>query len=100
MPGTRSRATGPDFVEAVVGVIRGLRPGEISTYGEVAREAGYPGAARAVGHLLATGADVPWWRVVAANGRLVPGNEAEHGRRLRAEGVEVQAGRVRWPREG
>src|SRR5688572_11384376 len=100
MPGTGRRAGGPDFVEAVLAVIRGLSPGEISTYGEVAREAGYPGAARAVGHLLAAGADVPWWRVVAGNGRLVPGNEAEHTRHLRAEGVEVQAGRVRWPREG
>jgi methylated-DNA-protein-cysteine methyltransferase related protein len=100
MPRTGSRAAGPDFEEAVLSVIRGLGPGEISTYGEVAREAGYPGAARAVGHLLSAGADVPWWRVVAANGRLVPGNEAEHTRRLRAEGVEVQVGRVRWPREG
>ena len=48
----RERATGPDFVEAVIRVIRDLDAGEISTYGEVAREAGYPGAARAVGHLL------------------------------------------------
>ena len=100
MPGTERRAGGPDFVEDVVRVIRDLVPGEVSTYGEVAREAGYPGAARAVGHLLAAGADVPWWRVVAANGRLVPGNEVEHTRRLQAEGVEVRAGRVRWPKEG
>ena len=93
-------ATGPDFVEAVIRVIRDLDAGEVSTYGEVAREAGYPGAARAVGHLLSAGADAPWWRVVAANGRLVPGHEAEHTRRLRAEGVEVRDGRVRWPRSG
>ena len=98
MRGTPGRSAGPDFVEAVARVIRDLRPGEVSTYGEVAREAGYPGAARAVGHLLSAGADVPWWRVVAANGRLVPGNEAEHARRLRAEGIEVREGRVRWPR--
>jgi methylated-DNA-protein-cysteine methyltransferase-like protein len=88
----------PDFVEAVTRVIRDLPPGEVSTYGEVAREAGFPGAARAVGHLLSAGADVPWWRVVAANGRLVPGHETEHARRLRAEGVDVRDGRVRWPR--
>ena len=55
-----------------------------------------PGAARAVGHLLATQpADLPWWRVVAANGRLVPGHEAEHARRLAAEGVAVVNGKVR-----
>jgi methylated-DNA-protein-cysteine methyltransferase-like protein len=73
----------------VVKVLRDLRPGEVVTYGEVAAEAGYPGAARAVGHLLATsgGDDLPWWRVVTATGRLVPGHEAEHARRLRADGV-------------
>jgi methylated-DNA-protein-cysteine methyltransferase-like protein len=77
------------FEEAVVRVLRDLRPGEVVTYGEVAAEAGFPGAARAVGHLLATsgGDDLPWWRVVTASGRLVPGHEAEHARRLRAEGV-------------
>src|SRR5437868_3529382 len=77
-------------------VIRTLRPGEVVTYGEVAADAGRPGAARAVGHLLATRpADLPWWRVVAANGRLVPGHEAEHARRLEAEGVRLRDGRVR-----
>ena len=66
------------------------------TYGEVAADAGRPGAARAVGHLLATQpADLPWWRVVAANGRLVPGHEAEHARRLAAEGVHLVNGKVR-----
>ncbi|MCU1356160.1 MAG: hypothetical protein JWM89_1578 [Acidimicrobiales bacterium] len=66
------------------------------TYGEVAVEAGFPGAARAVGRLLSTGeGDLPWWRVVNASGRLVPGHEAEHARRLEAEGVDVVDGRVR-----
>ena len=77
-------------------VIRGLRPGEVVTYGEVAADAGRPGAARAVGHLLATRpADLPWWRVVTASGRLVPGHEAEHARRLEAEGVRLHDGKVR-----
>ena len=86
-----------DFAAAVEAVIRSIRAGEVATYGEVAAEAGRPGAARAVGHLLATAsADLPWWRVVAANGRLVPGHEAEHARRLRAEGVALTpAGKVR-----
>jgi methylated-DNA-protein-cysteine methyltransferase related protein len=84
------------FAERAEAVIRGLRPGEVVTYGEVAADAGRPGAARAVGHLLATRPeDLPWWRVVAANGRLVPGHEAEHARRLAAEGVAVVNGRVR-----
>jgi methylated-DNA-protein-cysteine methyltransferase-like protein len=79
------------FEEEVAAVLRGLRPGEVVTYGEVAAEAGHPGAARAVGRVLATsGGDLPWWRVVTSTGRLVPGHEAEHARRLRAEGVSVE----------
>jgi acetylornithine deacetylase/succinyl-diaminopimelate desuccinylase-like protein len=55
---------------------------------------------RGVGAVLAGSGDrgLPWWRVVAANGRLVPGHEREHAKRLRAEGVTVDAstGRVRF----
>jgi len=70
------------------------QPGEVVTYGEVAQQAGCPGAARAVGSVLARSDGLPWWRVVAANGRLAPGHEAEHARRLRAEGVALARGRV------
>ncbi len=87
------------FEAAADRVLRALQPGDLVTYGEVAAEAGFPGAARAVGRLLATsGGAYPWWRVVNAAGRLVPGHEAEHARRLTAEGVEVTDGRVRRPR--
>jgi alkylated DNA nucleotide flippase Atl1 len=84
------------FEDDVLAVLRSLRPGELVTYGEVAEEAGHPGAARAVGNLLRGGGerDIPWWRVVTATGRLVPGHESEHGERLRAEGVEVTDGRA------
>ncbi|HZM30294.1 MAG TPA: MGMT family protein [Acidimicrobiales bacterium] len=86
------------FEQAVTAVLHSLEPGEVVTYGEVAAEAGFPGAGRAVGRLLATTAeDVPWWRVVTATGRLVPGHEAEHARRLRAEGVPVTNGSVPMP---
>lgn len=84
-----------DFERRVRAVISALQPGEIATYGEVAEEAGYPGAARAVGNILAESEGLPWWRVVSASGRLVPGHEAEQARRLRGEGVSVAAGRVR-----
>ena len=83
------------FEDAVLAVLRGLDPGDVVTYGEVAEEAGFPGAARAVGNVLGGGDEVPWWRVVTATGRLVPGHEVEHARRLRAEGVTVSDGRVR-----
>ena len=83
------------FEEAVAGVLAGLGEGEVVTYGEVAAEAGYPGAARAVGRFLATHEGQPWWRVVTSSGRLVPSHAEDHARRLRAEGVVVVDGRVR-----
>jgi methylated-DNA-protein-cysteine methyltransferase related protein len=89
-----------EFERRVVEVLLALAPGEVVTYGEVAAEAGYPGAARAVGNILATGDGLPWWRVVTSTGRLVPGHEAEHARRLRSEGVLVWRGHVRPPDQG
>jgi methylated-DNA-protein-cysteine methyltransferase-like protein len=82
--------------QAIARVLRSLEPGEVVTYGEVALEAGRPGAARSVGTFLAgRGADYPWWRVVTASGRLVPGHEADQARRLGREGVAVDAARGR-----
>lgn len=83
-----------DFTEAVVRVIGRLGPGDVVAYGEVAAEAGYPGAARAVGNVLRNTPGLPWWRVVTSSGRLVPGNEAEQAELLRAEGTAVRRGRV------
>ena len=87
-----------ELESAIASVLDALVPGDVVTYGEVALEAGYPGRSRAVGRYLSEhGGAHPWWRVVNASGRLVPGNEVEQARRLRAEGVEVDAerGRVR-----
>ena len=83
-----------DFTAAVIRVLDALQPGEVMAYGEVAAEAGYPGAARAVGNLLRTTPGLPWWRVVTSTGRLVPKHENEHAERLRAEGVKIENGRV------
>jgi methylated-DNA-protein-cysteine methyltransferase-like protein len=86
-----------DFRARVESVVAGLGRGEVVSYGDVAAEAGFPGAARAVGAILANptaGRPLPWWRVVTATGRLVPGHESEHARRLRAEGVTVVNGKV------
>ena len=83
-----------DFTDAVIATIEAIPRGEISTYGEVAQESGYPGAARAVGNLLRTVPGLPWWRVITSTGRLVPDKEGEHARLLRAEGVSVMRGKV------
>ena len=84
-------ASSARHVEAVVA---GLQPGEVLSYGDVAAEAGYPGAARAVGSVLATSDGLPWWRVVMANGRLAPGHEERQAALLASDGVAVRFGRV------
>jgi methylated-DNA-protein-cysteine methyltransferase-like protein len=84
--------------QRIVDVIRALDEGEVTTYGHIAEVAGYPGRSRLVGSLLASGGDdldLPWWRVVNASGRLVPGHELEQAELLRIEGVQVRDGRVR-----
>jgi methylated-DNA-protein-cysteine methyltransferase related protein len=87
--------SGSAFEDDVRRVLQELTEGSVVTYGEVAREAGYPGAARAVGTFLSRGPDgIPWWRVVTSTGRLVPGHEVRQSKLLRAEGVAVANGRV------
>lgn len=86
----------PSFEDAVLRAIRALQPGEAASYGEVARRAGFPRRARGVGNVLGShdGADLPWWRVVRADGRLVAPDIAQQQRLLEAEGVDVDRGRV------
>ncbi|MGH8886342.1 MAG: MGMT family protein [Egibacteraceae bacterium] len=80
------------FQQAVGAALTRVRPGEVVTYGEVAAEAGFPGAARAVGTFLRDHGGYPWWRVVRADGQLASCDPDEQSRRLAAEGVAVVAG--------
>ena len=82
------------FERSIREVLERLEPGEVVTYGEIAAQAGFPGAARAVGNLLRGSSGLPWWRVVTSDGRLGPGSEREHERRLGNEGILVRDGRV------
>lgn len=84
-----------DFSEAVAAVLMSLEPGEVVSYGEVANEAGFPGAARAVGNLVRSTPGLPWWRVVSTSGRLAPGHEQRQAELLRGEGVTIVNGRVK-----
>lgn len=75
--------------------------GKVATYGQVAELAGLKGMARYVGFALASlapGSDVPWHRVVNAQGRIsfaeFSAAAREQTERLRAEGVEVNQGRI------
>jgi methylated-DNA-protein-cysteine methyltransferase related protein len=95
--GFRIIAAGSDFEARVEEVVRAIPAGSVSAYSAVAEQAGRPGAARAVGSVMARSDGLPWHRVVTMAGRLVPGHEREHAERLRAEGVRVRNGHVAAP---
>lgn len=82
------------FESAVIAVLSSTGPGDVLSYGDVAAEAGYPGAARAVGNILSRSEGLPWWRVVSSTGRLIPHDPVEQARRLESEGVRCKNGRV------
>src|SRR5947209_20304247 len=71
--------------------------GKVSTYGAIARAAGFPGAARQVVRALRQSHGLPWQRVVAAGGRIALPGEAgmEQRFRLESEGVLFGGRRVR-----
>jgi alkylated DNA nucleotide flippase Atl1 len=73
--------------ERVRAVILAIPVGETMTYGEVAAQAGL-NSARQVGRILAVdGHDLPWHRVMRADGSCAPQIAVEQTARLRAEGV-------------
>lgn len=83
---------GSDFQRRVWALLRAIAPGETRSYGDLARELGQPGAARAVG--LANGANpiaiiIPCHRVIGANGTLTgyAGGMARKAWLLRHEGA-------------
>lgn len=78
--------------EAILKIPRG----KVASYGEVARAAGFPGAARQVVWALRQSHGLPWHRVVAAGGRIALPGEAGFEQRLRleAEGVRFSGSRV------
>ena len=94
----RARTPPTVFTRRVLHVLRRIPPGRVVTYGDVARLAGRPGAARAVGQIMrrADEPGLPYHRVIAAGGRLggfgrFPQMKAD---RLTAEGHTVRRGRV------
>ncbi len=80
----------------MVRCIRRLPAGKVSSYGAIARAAGWAGAARQVVRILRETPGLPWHRVVGSGGAIkLPGeNGAEQRLRLRMEGVTFRGARV------
>ncbi len=89
------------FTETVYQLCRQIPTGKVATYGQLAKMAGSPKAARAVGMTMANNPDAPatpCHRVVSSDGSLT-GYSAGDGittkiKMLRLEGVEFKGGKV------
>jgi len=76
--------------------IRAIPRGKVSTYGAIAKAAGFPGAARQVAKVLRRSFGLPWQRVLGAGGEIkLRGDSAiEQRLRLEAEGVRFRGRKV------
>jgi methylated-DNA-protein-cysteine methyltransferase-like protein len=83
-----------EYAEAVLEVVERIPHGKVMSYGAIAEFLGR-GGPRQVGSVMSHyGGGVPWHRVVASNGRVVPGHETEALRRLRGEGTPLRGDKV------
>jgi methylated-DNA-protein-cysteine methyltransferase related protein len=87
--------------ERIREVIASIPAGSVATYGDIAALSGAP-SPRLVGRVLAEdGHDLPWQRVLRADGTAAPHLAREQLARLRTEGVladgeRVDLRRYRW----
>lgn len=87
------------FSEKVWRVVCAIPRGQVLSYSAVAKKAGFPGAARAVGTLMKQNFDQarPCHRVVHSDGSLGQynrGGTVAKERVLKAEGVVIREGKV------
>jgi len=92
---------GTPFQREVWRAIARIPPGQVSTYGEIARYVGKPGAVRAVGSAVGKNPfapEIPCHRVVPSDGRIGNYSGGDGVRTkialLEREGVEVREGKI------
>lgn len=80
-----------DVTERIIEIVESVPPGYVTTYGAVARAAGT--GPRVVGTVLHRGGhDIPWWRVVDAQGRPYEGAAEEALARFHEESTPLLQG--------
>jgi methylated-DNA-protein-cysteine methyltransferase-like protein len=100
VPGAGDRSA---FFRRVYALVRRIPRGRVTTYGAIARALGVPRGARTVGWALgACPDDIPWHRVVNAQGKISwrpTGGHALQRSLLRREGVRFsRVGRIDFER--
>lgn len=93
----------PAYALDVLEVVEQIPAGRVMSYGDVAEFLG-AGGPRQVGWVMSHfGSDVPWWRVLRADGTPLAGHERRalaayqrEGTPLRPDGQRVDMRRARW----
>jgi alkylated DNA nucleotide flippase Atl1 len=86
------------FAQRVLDAVDRIPRGRVMSYGDVAEFVGR-GSARAVGMVMARyGAQVPWYRVLRADGTCAPGVAERQLAALRREKVPLRGHRIDMPR--
>src|SRR5271169_3324764 len=86
----------PPLAAAIAEAIRKVPRGRVSTYGAIAKAAGYPRCCRHVGRVLRQVGGLPWQRILGCGGRISLRGEYALEQRflLQAEGVRFKGRRV------
>ncbi|MFA6393611.1 MAG: MGMT family protein [Patescibacteria group bacterium] len=87
------------FEKRVLSAIKAIKKGRVSTYKEVAKKIGAPGAGRAVGNTLNKNPwapEVPCHRIVRSDGRIggYAGGKRKKIKLLKEEGVIVRNNKI------
>ncbi|MES2855023.1 MAG: MGMT family protein [Bdellovibrionota bacterium] len=101
-----------EFTIEVIALVKKIPKGKIATYGQIARLAGKPHAARGVGWILNSSSEthrLPWQRVVNSKGKISFPKKTDEFRRQRKllikDGVrvssdgEISLGEFQWKKE-
>lgn len=90
-----------EFKQAVFITLSRIPKGRVSTYGAVAKIAGYPGYGRHVGNVLKKlpqGSNLPWYRIINSQGKCsFPLNSESYNlqvKLLEEEGIVFLNGKV------
>jgi len=91
----------PDYNIAIWTAVGHIPVGKVATYGQIARLAGFPNSARAVGRALAilpSDTRIPWHRVINAKGQIsfpiASEKFTEQALRLTSEGILIKQGKI------
>ncbi|MBS4210099.1 MGMT family protein [Bacillus sp. FJAT-50079] len=80
------------FTEKIIQTIRDIPIGKVATYGQIARLAGNPRAARQVArvlHSMSAKYELPWHRVINAKGEIVVSDGYRQKELLEKENISV-----------